>query len=122
MKKMTFFVMALAMMLGFTQCKKEQQNPTTITTEGELVPITLSVNGGNGSKALVDPYGHTDPDYATVTFEEGDMIYVGYNNAYVGTLTYESNTETFSGSLNIDEILDDQPLHFYFLGGYGFQP
>lgn len=117
MKRMSFMVMALAMVLGFTQCKKDQ--PTNQNAEN-LVPITLTVAGGNGSKVIVNPTGHTDPDYATVTFEDDDVIYVGYNNKYVGTLTYSGGA--FSGSVSIDEPVGSQPLHFYFLGGKGFTP
>ncbi len=42
---MTYFVMALALVLGFTQCKKEQVN--TPENETKTVNITLNV-GGNG--------------------------------------------------------------------------
>ena len=102
MKRMTYFVMALALVLGFTQCKKEQTN-TTAETQG--VQITLKVDGGSSnSRADVNPTGHTNPDYATVSFETGDMIYVGYNNAYVGTLTYSNGT--FGGTVNISETVE----------------
>ena len=43
MKKVTFIVMAMALMLGFTQCKKEQP----ITPQQEGVIITLNVSNGN---------------------------------------------------------------------------
>ncbi len=117
MKRMTYFVMALALVLGFTQCKKEQPTPQT-----QGVRITLNVNGGNSnSRVIVDPNGNNGQyNYATVNFETGDVIYVGYNNAYVGTLTYSNGT--FSGSVNISETVDDEHLHFYFLGGVGFEP
>ena len=116
MRRTLYFVMALALVLGFTQCKKDQPTPQT-----QGVRITLNVDGGNNnSRVIVNPTGHTNPDYATVTFEEGDVIYVGYNNAYVGTLTYSNGT--FGGTVNISEIVDDEHLHFYFLGGVGFEP
>ena len=117
MKRMTYFVMALALVLGFTQCKKEQPTPQT-----QGVRITLNVNGGNSnSRVIVDPTGNNGQyNYATVNFETGDVIYVGYNNAYVGTLTYSNGT--FRGSVNIDSYDGIKPLHFYFLGGVGFTP
>ena len=124
MKKMTYFVMALALVLGFTQCKKEQ-TPANNETEG--VFITLDVNGGNNSKVIVTP-GYENPEthqvYAKVDFEDGDMIYVGYNGAYVGTLTYggEESNKRFSGSVNIESYDGTKPLHFYFLGGLRFNP
>ena len=121
MKRMTYFVMALALVLGFTQCKKEQTN-TTAETQG--VQITLKVDGGastgsaaGGSRAIVDPAGNAN--YATVSFETGDVIYVGYNNAYVGSLTYSDGS--FSGSVNISESDAQNPLDLYFLGGMGFE-
>ena len=120
MKRMTYFVMALAMVLGFTQCKKEE-TPANNQTEG--VFITLDVNGGNnGSRVNVNPTGADG--YATVAFEDDDIIYVGFNNKYVGTLTYSGTA--FSGSVDItDDDMNQangEPLHFYFLGGVGFEP
>lgn len=115
MKKTTLIVTALAMVLGLAQCKKEQ-TPTNDAPQG--TPITLTVVGSenNDSKVVVDPVGN--PNYATVAFETGDIIYVGYNNQYVGQLTYTNGA--FSGNVNIAEPVDEQPLHFYFLGGTGF--
>ena len=113
MKRMTYFVMALALVLGFTQCKKEQPTPQT-----QGVRITLNVNGGNSnSRVDVNPTGHTDPDYATVTFEEGDVIYVGNNGAYVGCLTY--NGSNFSGNIDDSNLNEADYLHFYFMGNKG---
>lgn len=114
MRKMTYLVMALALVLGFTQCKKVQLDE--LNDEGELVPITLTV--GDNSRVIVNPTGAEG--YATVAFEEGDKILVGYNNAYVGTLTYAN--QGFSGTVNISQIVEGEYLHFYFLGGKGFDP
>ena len=120
MRRMTCFVMALALVLGFTQCKKEQSTPQT-----QGVHITLTVDGGNSnSKVVVDP--NAPQGYATVNFENGDVIYVGYkvgdNNKCVGTLTYSSSNSAFSGNVDIEDIVDNEHLHFYFLGGVGFTP
>ena len=72
MKRMTYFVMALALVLGFTQCKKEKIEPQN---EGNVVRITLEVNGSastgssaDGSRAQVDP--------PHVNFVNGDQILV----------------------------------------------
>ena len=121
MKRMTYFVMALAMVLGLTQCKKDQIEP-----QGERVHITLDVDGGNSnSKVVVNPTGAST--YATVDFEEGDVIYVAYKGKYVGSLNYTPANEVtparFSGELNItDEIDNTSHLQFYLLGGNGFTP
>ena len=106
MKRMTYFVMALALVLGLSQCKKEQP----ATPQNGQVRITLNVgNGGNnGSRVNVNPA--TSP---MVTFEKGDKILVGYDGAYVGTLTH--NGTQFEGSINATQN-GDQPLYFYFLG------
>lgn len=115
---MTYFVMALAMVLGLAQCKKEQ--PAQNETEG--VFITLTLDGGNSnSRVNVDPTGNNGLyNYATVQYEEGDMIYVGYNGSYVGQLTCQSGNTTFSGNINVTEEQATQPLDLYFLGGKDF--
>ena len=115
---MTYFVMALAMVLGLAQCKKEQ--PAQNETEG--VFITLTLDGGNSnSRVNVDPTGNNELyNYATVQYEEGDVIYVGYNGSYVGQLTCQSGNTTFSGNINVTEEQATQPLDLYFLGGKDF--
>ena len=107
MRRTLYFMMALALVLGLSQCKKEQP----LEPQGEQVRITLNVNNGgnNGSRVNVDPT--TSP---MVTFEEGDKILVGYDGAYVGTLTH--NGTQFEGSINATQSAEDQPLYFYFVG------
>ena len=112
MRKLTFFVMALAMVLGFTQCSKEQQ--PVETNENQGVRITLKVNdGGNGSRVNVDP--NAPNGYATVTFEDGDVIYVGNNGSYCGFITFSGSS--FSGVINPTN--EEDYLHFYFMGNKG---
>lgn len=131
MRRMTYFVMALALVLGFTQCKKEQPLEPN-QTEG--VRITLTVDGGastpstgsgtssatDGSKVIVDP-NYTNPTtlqtYASVTFEAGDVIYVGNGGAYCGYLEYNGSTNQFEGTVNPTSTADY--LHFYFMGNKG---
>ena len=114
MKKTTLIVTALAMVLCLAQCKKEQ-TPTNDAPQG--TPITLTVVGSenNDSKVVVNPAGN--PNYATVAFEDGDIIYVGNNGAYCGYLTYSGSA--FSGT--IEPTGDDNAdyLHFYFMGNKG---
>lgn len=111
-------ILSLALILGMTNCKKKLDTIQSVAENGG-VQITLDVDGDN-SKVIVDPTGSST--YATVTFETGDKIYVGYNNEYVGCLTYNSETSKFSGGVNIDAPVGEQPLQFYFLGGTGVQP
>ncbi len=106
MKKMTCFVMALAMVLGFTQCKKEQANANSNEGEGNKVAITLKVNGGNNNGSRVEVY----PPY--VWFESGDVILVASEGRYVGQLEYGEGG--FSGE--ITNPRQGEPLYFYFLG------
>jgi hypothetical protein len=114
MKKLTCFVMALALVLGLTQCKKEKIEPQS---EGNTVRITLNVGGGastpstgsgtEGSRVNVNPNAASQ-----ITFEDGDQILVASGGKYVGTLTRTDGT--FSG--NITDPVEGQPLYFYFLG------
>lgn len=106
MKRMTYFVMAMALVLGFTQCKKEQLNDQI---EAEVVYITLNVEN-SGSRHEVVPGEST----AAVNYQDGDVIYVGDGSHYIGTLTRANNQ--FSGT--ISEPTGESPkLHFYFVGG-----
>ena len=79
MKRMTYFVMALALVLGFTQCKKEQVN--TPENETKTVNISLKVGGHGGSRHTINT------ENGDVDFEDGDVIYVGDGTTYIGTLT-----------------------------------
>ena len=80
MKRMTYFVMAVALVLGLSQCKKEQ--PLEPTNEGNVVNITLNVGGnGGGSRHTINT------ENGDVDFEDGDVIYVGDGTTYIGTLT-----------------------------------
>ena len=107
MKKLAVFASAFLLILGLVQCKKEQ--PANQVTEGDPVFITVKV-GNNGSKAGVDPSN------GKITFNNGDKLYVGYNSACLGYLTYSNSNGSFSGNLNITQS-GAQPLHFYYMGG-----
>lgn len=104
MKKLGIIVMAFAMLLGMSQCKKE--NTSASNDEVVKVPITLNVNGNSGSRVAVTT------ETGVVTFENGDVIHVVSNSVYVGTMTY--NGTVFSGE--IMEPTEGQKLQFYFLG------
>ena len=104
MKKLGIIAMAFALVLGMSQCKKENTNSSI--DDGVKVPITLNVSGNSSSRVAVE--GST----GVVTFEDGDVIHVSSNGVYVGTMTY--NGTVFSGE--ITEPTEGQKLHFYFLG------
>jgi len=104
MRRATYFVMALALALGFTQCKKEQ--PVTPQSESNGVMITLNVENGDSRHDVNTGTGEVD-------FENGDVIYVGDGSHYIGTLTRAS--EEFSGPINAPA--DGTEIYFYFVGG-----
>ena len=104
MKKLTTIIIAIALFLGMSQCKK---NVETITPSnlGEAVHITVNVD--DGGKHIVYP------GTGAYVFENGDKLYVGNNGRYRGTLTY--NSGAFSGTIYSPSTEDY--LHFYFVGG-----
>lgn len=105
MKKTSMMLMALALIIGMVQCKKN--NETNITeNEAEKVFITLDVNQSNGSRLEVNP--------PQVIFQDGDTIYVASAGRYVGYLVYNSTSTSFEGS--ISGAAESQPLYFYLLG------
>lgn len=106
MKKITLALVAVMLVLGMTQCKKEQPTPTPEPTpDGEVVYISMKVD--DGGKHIVYP------GTGAYVFENNDKIYVGNDGRYVGTLTYTDGA--FSGSITSPHTNDY--LHFYFTGG-----
>ena len=125
MKKISMILAAFVLALGLTQCKKEEAPTTTAEENGYRITLDL----GSSTRANVDPE-HPGTDgtnyWAPVTFETGDIIYVGYKGNYVGTLSYGSSGK-FNGTLNAETLNNigidgESKLHFYLLGGKGFTP
>ncbi len=104
MKRTITLLIATALILGMSQCKK---NVETITPSdlGEAVHITVNVD--DGGKHIVYP------GTGAYVFENGDKIYVGNGGHYIGYLTYGSGA--FSGAIYSPSTEDY--LHFYFVGG-----
>ena len=109
--------MALALVLGMSQCKK-QETPTTGNTTPTNPGVHITVNvGDQGGKDGKDNNGEKHniaPDYGLFAFTEDDKLYVGHNGKYVGMLTF--NGACFDGTIHPDQNVTDQPLHFYFVG------
>lgn len=103
MKRLTLLIMAVAMVMSLSQCKKKVEQITP--TGDRIVPITLDVVSG-GSKINVDP------NDGTVAFEQNDVVYVGSGGKYVGKLTCRGTK--FVG--NLTNPVMNEPLYFYFLG------
>lgn len=104
MKKMSVLLVALAMVFGMNQCKK---NVETIAENTGGMNITLHVDGDDGGSKI-----DVDPTTGIVAFKDGDIIYVASNGVYVGKLTRTSGT--FTGKINGATV--GEPLYFYFLG------
>ena len=116
MKKLSTIIMALALVLGMSQCKK-QETPTTGNTTPTNPGVHITVNVGdqdgkdnNGEKHNIAP------QYGLFAFSNNDTLYVGHNGKYVGCLKYTNGF--FDGTIYPDDV-ENQPLHFYFLGGKG---
>ena len=101
--------MAFALLLGMTQCKKEQVS----SSENNGVNITLKVDGGSEKLNVY-------PATGAVIFTAGDEIYVGNNGKYVGTLTFENGL--FQGTIESEDFSTDDFLHFYFVGNKPTSP
>ena len=106
MKKLsTLLIIAFALVLGLTQCKKKVDTIATPSDLGKTVHITVNV--GDGDRHIVYP------GTGAVVYTDGDIIYVGDGKKYLGSLEYESGK--FSGTINEPAVGDY--LYFYFLGG-----
>mgnify|MGYP006873028418 CR=1 FL=1 len=102
MRKAITLAMTLAVAMCFSQCKKNVEPLSTAAGDG--VRISLSVDGGKHD---------VFPTTGAVVYGDGDVIYVGNNGKYVGSLTYADGT--FSGTIYGPST--DDYLHFYFVGG-----
>ena len=116
MKRLSTIIMALALVLGMSQCKK-QETPTTGNTTPTNPGVHITVNvGDQDGKDGKDNNGERHniaPDYGLFAFTQGDVLYVGHNGKYVGMLTF--NGACFDGTIYPDATATDK-LHFYFLG------
>ena len=114
MKKLSTIIMALALVLGMSQCKK-QETPTTGNTTPIYPGVDITVKvGDNEGKAENGEKHNIAPEYGLFAFSNNDVLYVGHNGQYVGSLTF--NNGFFSGTIYPNQNVTDQPLHFYFVG------
>ena len=105
--------LAFALILCLTQCKKNLEQ--IVPNAGGDNDTYITLNVGDGSKVGVDPTGGSG--FATVTFEEGDQLYVVYKKNNVGVLTYgDADHKYFSGSISDGLMVDDTQLEFYYFG------
>lgn len=106
MKKLNVLLLVTAILLGMTQCNKKVDTIAPVV-EGKKVDISLKTGK---SRVIITPHD----TYATVDFEDGDIIYVGNNGKYVGNLVYDEDNQQFSGT--ITDPVESDYLHFYFFG------
>ena len=108
-------LLAFALLLGMTQCKKNVEQIATNDLEpANGLLITLRVD--NTSKVDVEPEGTSHPDWATVNFENGDRVYVANNGKYCGYLDYQNGAFTGTIDVNPEYRSVNDYLHFYFMG------
>lgn len=107
-KNGTMMLLALAMIVGMTGCRKKVVEPIVNPSSGGTT-YTINLNTGNGSKVNVTG--------ADVDFTIEDKLIVAHNGKYVGTLNH--NGTVFTGDITTtvaDDPADRTPLYFYFLG------
>ena len=123
MRKAGTMLLALAMVLTFTQCKKRIENVTPSNNGGTF--ITLNI--GNDAKHHVVTQGQPWPngDLGTIEWEEEDFIFVISGQNPVGVLQYHEDINGFSGIIGPGNIFDlpfspveGEPLNFVFTGGF----
>ncbi len=117
MKKLSTIIMALALVLGMSQCKKEQTpttDNTTPTNPGVHITVNVGDQDGKDGKDNNGEKHNIAPEYGLFAFSNDDVLYVGHNGQYVGSLTF--NNGFFSGTIYPDPNVTNKPLHFYFVG------
>ena len=107
-KNGAMILLALAMILGTTGCRKKIVEPI-VNPSSNGTTYTINLNTGNGSKVNVTG--------ADVTFTNGDKLIVAHNGKYVGTLNHNGTVFTGDITTTVADNPDDRtPLYFYFLG------
>jgi len=110
MRRLSYILMALTLLLGLAQCKKEQPQ------SGEKVYITVKVNNGASTGSATDGAKvDVNTTNGKITFNDGDKLYVGNNGKCLGSLDYSGSA--FSGTIDTEGTSTDDYLHFYLLGG-----
>ena len=100
MKKLSAIIVALALVFGMTQCKKNVETIVSTPSHQGKTFVTLTVE--NESRHDV---GLSGSDLGKVTFETGDFIWVVNGNQVSGKLTY--NGSVFQG------YIDDDPTNVW---------
>lgn len=99
MKKTITMLLAVALLVGLTQCKKNKMESMQ-----ETAYITVKMQG--------DAKTDVNPVTGSVDFVEGDVLYVVNHSKYVGTLTYHDGV--FGGT--ISNAYTGEYMYCYHLG------
>ena len=99
-------LLAAAMLLGLTQCKKEVETVNPVAADG--IPMTL--NAYNDSRTSFDGSG-------AISWGTNEKIYVVYNGTCIGSVTNGTGGgNTFTGTVTGLESGNDYTLHYYYVG------
>ena len=135
MKKISLILAAFALVLGISQCRKQE------TPMGKLVTqdVTFTSSFNNGAKFGVD--NTTDPAALKLTWDAGDLIIVtddanpanestlrctevsenGKSGTFTGTITCQENANLTFSYNPIDYKNQDGSLQIYLEGTSGYQ-
>lgn len=110
MKRFALILLGCALIMGMSQCKKDNAN----TPNNEGVRITLTADGGQNSKTSFD--GTTN---FTWTNDADEYIYVGgsKHDDCMGVLSAKGNGTSllkFEGTITAPD--EGETLHFFYLG------
>ena len=104
MKKTRLIILALALITGLTQCRKD--NSVLKTADKNMIDITINVD--NDSRIIVNT-GNGE-----VTFEKYDELHIVSDGKYCGTVSKTTDNGGFTGT--IQAPVEDVPMYIYFLG------
>lgn len=115
MKKLTLIVSAIALLIGFSQCKKEVITPNN---NDNRIQITLNANyGGNGSKTTFDPATGNFTWLTGVTDAANEYVNVGGSvSGYLGQLSNQNHRGTGDFEGTITPPVSGETLYFFYLG------
>ena len=110
MRKLTLILTAFVLVLGLTQCKKNNN-----VEEKNLVKMTLTASA-NADKTSISSHG-------TLKWEAGDILNVVVDGVVRGTLSASSASlhSTFTGEVNMEGLTEgnEYTFYFYYIGGQG---
>lgn len=106
MKKFRYIVMALALIMSLTQCKKNYAVLNAI--DDNMIDITINVD--NNSRIDVTP----GDDVAVVTFKRYDRLHIVSDGKYCGYVEKVTDVSPFTGKITAPT--EGVPMYIYFLG------